>query len=103
MVILCSQVRANEIGKYLLFFVSDVYLRSEFFGLFCICSRSEICCGFCCAEQSLMLNQTILDISSVGRSTYTYKSVNCVNVNGRDVTLDLGRVYICYRISVCAF
>ena len=95
MVILCSQVRANEIGKYLLFFVSDVYLRSEFFGLFCICSRSEICCGFCCAEQSLMLNQTILDISCVGRSTYTYKSVNCVNVNGRDVTLDLGRVNIC--------
>ena len=95
MVILCSQVRANEIGKYLLFFVSDVYLRSEFFGLFCICSRSEICCGFCCAEQSLMLNQTILDISSVGRSTYTCKSVNCVNVNGRDVTLDLGWVYIC--------
>ena len=95
MVILCSQVRANEIGKYLLFFVSDVYLRSEFFGLFCICSRSEICCGFCCAEQSLMLNQTILDISSVGRSTYTYKSVNCVNVNSRDVTSDLGRVYIC--------
>ena len=90
---LCSQVRANEIGKYLLFCVSDVYLSSEFFGLFCICSRSHICCGFCCAEQSLMLNQIVIDISSVGRSTYTYKSVNCVNVYGRDVTLDLGRVY----------
>ena len=33
MVVLCSQVRANEIGKYLLFCVSDVYLSSEFFGL----------------------------------------------------------------------
>ena len=43
----------------------------------------------------VLSNQTVLDISSVGRSTYTYKSVNCVNVNGRDVTLDLGRVYIC--------
>ena len=105
MVILCSQVRANEIGKYLLFWVSVVYLSSEFFGLFCICSRSQICCGFGCAEESLMLNQIILDISSVGRTTYTismhthsytaYKSVNCVNVYGRDVTLDLGRVYIC--------
>ena len=41
-----------------------------------------------------MLNQIVIDISSVGRSTYTYKSVNCVNVYGRDVTLDLGRVYI---------
>ena len=41
-----------------------------------------------------MLNQIVVDISSVGRSTRTYKSVNCVNVNGRDVTLDLGRVYI---------
>ena len=67
MVILCSQVRANEIGKYLLFCVSDVYLSSEFFGFLCICSRSQICCGFCCAEQSLMLNQIVLDISSVGR------------------------------------
>ena len=71
MVILCSQVRANEIGKYLLFRVSDVYLSSEFFGLFCICSHSQICCDFCCAEQSLMLNQNVLDISSAGRSTYT--------------------------------
>ena len=96
MVILCSQVRANEIGKYLLFCVSDVYLSSEFFGLFCICSRSQICCDFCCAEQSLMLNQNVLDISSAGRSAYTYKCVNCVNVYGRDVTLDFGRVnYIC--------
>ena len=42
-----------------------------------------------------MLNQIVLDISSVGRSIYTYKSVNCVNVYGRDVTTDLGRVYIC--------
>ena len=44
-----------------------------------------------------MLNQIVLDISSVGRSIYTYKSVNCVNVYGRigrDVTSDLGRVYI---------
>ena len=81
MVISCSQVRANEIGKYLLFCVSDVYLSSEYFGLFCICSRSQICCGFSCAGQSLLLNQIVLDISSVGRSTYTYKSVNCVNVN----------------------
>ena len=89
MVILCSQVRANEIGKYLPFCVSDVYLSSEFFALFCICSRSQICCGFCCDEQSLMLNQNVLDISSVGiRSTYTYKSVNRVNVYGRDETLD---------------
>ena len=75
MVILCSQVRANEIGKYLLFCVSDVYLSSD----------SQICCGFCCAEQSLMLNQIELDISSVGWSTYTYKSVNCVNVYGTTV------------------
>ena len=49
-----------------------------------------------------MLNQIVLDISSVGRSTYTYKSVNCVNVYGRDVTLDFGRVLYA-RISVCAF
>ena len=42
-----------------------------------------------------MLNQIVLDISCVGRSTYTYKSVNCANVYGRDVTSDLGRVYIC--------
>ena len=41
------------------------------------------------SAQSLMLNQIVLDISSVGRSIYTYKSVNCVNVYGRDVTLDL--------------
>ena len=88
MVILCSQVRANEIGKYLLFCVSDVHLSSEFFELFCICSRSQICCGFCCAEQSLMLSQNVLDISSVGGSTYTYKSVNRVNVYGGDETLD---------------
>ena len=72
MVILCSQVRANEIGKYLLFCVSDVYLSSEFFGLFCICSRSQICCGSCCAEQSLMLNQIVLDISSVGVGVHTH-------------------------------
>ena len=55
------------------------------------------------SAHSLMLNQIALDISSVGRSTYTYKSVNCVNVYGRDVTLDLGRVYIYARISVSAF
>ena len=38
-----------------------------------------------------MFNQNVFEISSVGRSTstYTYKSVNCVNVYGRDVTLDL--------------
>ena len=30
----CSQVRANEIRKYLLFCVSDVYLSSEFSGYF---------------------------------------------------------------------
>ena len=84
MVILCFQVRANEIGKYLLFCVSDVHLSSEFFGLFCICLCLQICCVFCCAEQSLMLNQIVLDISSVGRSTYTYKSVNRVNVYGRE-------------------
>ena len=42
-----------------------------------------------------MLNQIVLDISSVDRSIYTYKSVNCVNVCGRDVTSDLGQVYIC--------
>ena len=48
-----------------------------------------------------MLNQTVLNISSDGRSTYTYKSVNCVNVNGRDVTLDLGRVYICWNKRMC--
>ena len=36
----------------------------------------------CCAEQLLMFNQNVFEISSVGRSTgtYTYKSVNCVNV-----------------------
>ena len=54
-----------------------------------------MCCGFCCAKQSLMFNQIVLDISSVGRSTYTYKSVNCVNVYGRDVTSELDRVCIC--------
>ena len=32
-----------------------------------------------------MLNQIVLDISSVGRSIYTYERVNCVNVNGRDI------------------
>ena len=42
-----------------------------------------------------MLNQIALGISCVGRSTCTYKSVNCVNVYGRNITLDLGRVYIC--------
>ena len=48
-----------------------------------------------------MLNQNVLDISSAGRSAYTYKSVNCVNVYGRDVTLDLGRVYICLNKRMC--
>ena len=48
---------------------------------FCICSRSQICC----AEQLLMFNQNIFEISSVGRSTYTFKYVNCVNVYSRDV------------------
>ena len=48
-----------------------------------------------------MLNQIVLDISSVGKSIYTYKSVNCVNVYGRDVTSDLGRVYICQNKRVC--
>ena len=42
-----------------------------------------------------MLNQIVLVISPVCRSIYTYTSVNCVNVYGRDVTSDLGRVYIC--------
>ena len=57
-----------------------------------------------------MLNQNVFKISSVGRSTYTYKSVNGVNVYGRDVTSELqtnlveflyarisafGRVFIC--------
>ena len=32
----------------------------------------------------------VFGTSSVGRSTYTYKTVNCVNVYGRDATLDLG-------------
>ena len=49
-----------------------------------------------------MLNQIVLDISSVGRSIYTYKSVNCVNVYGRDVTQTLVE-FIYARISVCAF
>ena len=43
-----------------------------------------------------MFNQNLLDISSVGRSTYTNESVNRVNVYGGEVTLDfqnkLGRV-----------
>ena len=53
-----------------------------------------------------MFNQNVFEISSVGRSTCTYKSVNCVNVYGRDVTLDLQRnlvEFIYARISVCAF
>ena len=61
----------------------------------------------CCAhKQLLMFNQNIFEISSVGRSTYTYKSVNCVNVYGRDVNFKssnkLGRVNICYN-KLCAF
>ena len=54
----------------------------------------------------LMFNQNVFEISSVGRSTYTYKSVNCVNVYGRDVTLDFQTNLVKYtyaRISVCAF
>ena len=53
-----------------------------------------------------MFNQNVLEISSAGGSTYTYKSVNCVNVYGRDVTLDLQTnsvEFIYARISVCAF
>ena len=42
-----------------------------------------------------MFIKNVFEISSVGRNIFTYKSVNCVNVYGRDVTLDLGRVYIC--------
>ena len=57
------------------------YSKVEFIGLFCICSRSQICY----AEQLLMFNQNVFEISSVGRSTYTCKSVNCVSVYGRDV------------------
>ena len=48
----------------------------------------------------------VFEISSVGRSTYTYKSVNRVNVYGRDVTLDYQTnldEYMYARISVCAF
>ena len=59
-----------------------------------------------CAEQLLMFNQNVFEILSVGRSTYTYKSVNRVNVNGRDVTLNFQTnlvEFIYARISVCAF
>ena len=35
-----------------------------------------------------MFNQNVFEISSVGRSTYTYKNVNRVNVYSKDVTLD---------------
>ena len=57
-------------------------------------------------EQLQMFNQNVFEISSVGRSTYIYKSVNCVNVYGRDVTLDFQTnlvEFIYARISVCAF
>ena len=53
-----------------------------------------------------MLNQNVFEISSVSRSTYTYKSVNRVNVYGRDVTLDFQTnliEFIYARISVGAF
>ena len=53
-----------------------------------------------------MFNQNVFEISSVGTSTYTYKSVNCVNFYDRDVTLDLQTnlvEFIYARISVCAF
>ena len=53
-----------------------------------------------------MFNQNVFEISSVGRSTYTYKSLNCVNFYGRDVTLDLRTnlvEFIYATISVCAF
>ena len=53
-----------------------------------------------------MFNQNVFEISSVGRSTYTNKSVNCVNVYGRDVTSDLQTNLVEFRyarISVCAF
>ena len=53
-----------------------------------------------------MFNENGFEISSVGRSTYTYKSVNPVNVYGRDVTLDFQTnlaEFIYARISVCAF
>ena len=49
----------------------------------------------CRAIANVTFNQNVFQISFVGRSTYTYKSVNCMNVYGRDVTSDLGRVYIC--------
>ena len=35
-----------------------------------------------------MFNENVFDISSVGGTTYTDKSVNHVNVYGRDVNLD---------------
>ena len=53
-----------------------------------------------------MFNQNVFEISSAGRSTYTYKRVNRVNVYGRDVTLDFQTNladFIYARISVCAF
>ena len=64
--------------------------------------RSQICC----AEQLLLFNQNVFEISSVGRSTYTYEIVNCVNVYGRDVTLDFQTnlvEFIYARISVVHF
>ena len=48
-----------------------------------------------------MLNQIVLNILSVDRGTYTYKSVSCVYVYGGDVTLVLGRVYICSKKCTC--
>ena len=50
--------------------------------------RSQICCGEYSLEQLLMFIKNLLDISSVGVTTYTYKSVNDVNVYGRDVKFD---------------
>ena len=53
-----------------------------------------------------MFNQNVFEISSVGRGTCTNKSVKCVNIYGRDVTLDLqtNMVEFLYaRIIVCAF
>ena len=60
--------------------------------------------SYCCAEQLLMFNQNVFDISSVHKSTYTHKSVNRLNVYGRDVTDQNkpGGVDIYARISVCA-
>ena len=52
----------------------------------------------------LIFNQKVFEISSVGRSTYTYKSVNCVTVYDRDVTLDFQTnlvEFIYAGISVC--